>query len=73
MVLSKKDLDAGLEGLKAEFKIIIEKSISDLRGSIIDNLVETNKALQQKVEKWEGVVEQLKPETEQYNNQWSTR
>ena len=59
MVLSKKDLDAGLEGLKAEFKNINDKSISDLRASIIDNLVETNKALQRKVEKWKGIVEQL--------------
>ena len=59
MVLTKKDLDAGLEGLKAEFQAIIQTNISELREAIIDNLVEANKALQLKVVQLEEVVERL--------------
>ena len=59
MVLTKKDLDAGFEGLKGELQTMIDSSIAGLRATIIENLVEANKALQHRVEMLEGVVEQL--------------
>ena len=59
MVLTKKDLDEGFKDLKGELQILIDNSIAGLRASIIDNLVEANKNLQQRVNKLEGVVEQL--------------
>ena len=59
MVLTKKDLDAGFEGLKGELQAMIDNSIAGLRATIIENLVEANKTLQQRVVKLEGVIEQL--------------
>ena len=58
-MVSKTDFNEGLANLKEEIVGMIDKSIADLRVSIIDNLVSMNKELQGKVVKLENVVEQL--------------
>ena len=69
MVLTKKDLDEVTVEIKESFKVMLTKSIDELKNTIIDNLKKSNELLQMKVGVLETEVKALKKEHIEYVKQ----